>query len=96
MRDLAAEPPRVAAEVQEGLLRQEPALVAKNNCVLIVKIYDNLLLNVYFLRVSGLPDITGTQRAAFWIQAPGVFQVNWPFLGAHFQMCRSIRARRRP
>ena len=57
-------------------------MVAKNSGLLIVTTYDNLLLDVYFLCANGASDITGTRRAAFWIQAPGVFHMNRTFWGS--------------
>ena len=88
MRDLAAELPRVAAEVQADLLRHEIALVAKNSCVLIVKTYDNMFLDVYFCAPMGgltsrvreggrfgfkLPAFSQMKRT-FWGSSPGVSQ----------------------
>ena len=96
MRDLAAEPPPVAAEVQAGLLRQEPALVAKNSCVLIVKIYENLLLNVYLFVRQWVAGHHGYAKGGVLDSSSRRFPDELDFLGAHFQTCRSIRARRRP
>lgn len=81
MRDLAAELPPEVAEVQADLYREEIALADKNNFVLIGTIYDNLLLDVFFLGVNWLSGVTGTCGAGFWIQAAGVFQANRTFCG---------------
>lgn len=81
MRDLAAELPPEAAEVQADLYREEITLADKNNFVLIGTIYDNLLMDVFFLCVNWLSGVTGTCSAGFWIQAAGVFQANRTFCG---------------
>ena len=81
MRDLAAELPPEAAEVQADLHREEIALANKNSFVLIGTIYDNLLVDVFFLGVNWLFGVTGTRGIGFWIQAAGVFQANRTFCG---------------
>ena len=81
MRDLAAELPPEAAEVQADLHREEIALAGKNSFVLIGTIYDNLLMDVFLLCVNWLFGITGTRGIGFWIQAAGAFQANRTFYG---------------
>lgn len=81
MRDLAAEPPPEAAEVQADLRREEVALGAKNSGVLIGTIYDNLLMDVFLLCANWMFGVTGTCGIWFWIQAAGAFQVNRTFYG---------------
>ncbi len=75
MRDLAAEPPREAAEVPADLQRCEIALVNKNSFVLIGTSYDYLLMDVFFLQAILLFGITGTRGTGFRIQFFRSFQV---------------------
>ncbi|MFN3436555.1 MAG: hypothetical protein ACK41V_02570 [Acidovorax sp.] len=81
MRELAAELPPEAAEVQADLHREEIALADKNSFVLIGTIYDNLLMDVFFLGADLSFGVTGTRGVWFWIQAPGVFQEKRAFCG---------------
>jgi hypothetical protein len=54
-------------------------VVTKNSCVLIVKTYGDMFLDVYFLCANRSSDTAGTRRGAFWIQAPGGYQMKWAF-----------------
>lgn len=92
MRNLAAELPAEAAELQADLQRAEIALADKNSFVLIGAIYENLLANVFFLDVNLSFGVSGTQSAGFWIQTPPPFPTGLNFFVAHIQRCRSIRA----